>query len=103
MYGRSRDRGRSEPVIGTAQVHVAGQRSRWERRDFEATVPSFEPAGHVTPKTSLWILACATVQASSPCAAEGLRVMPSGSVTDAVLTWDWEFAFGAFGTAAVRS
>jgi hypothetical protein len=50
------------------------------------TVPSSEPTGHSEPNASLWILACATVQASSPCAAEGLSVMPSGRVTDAVLT-----------------
>src|SRR5665213_498691 len=64
------------------------------------TVPSSEAAGHSTPNASEWILACAGVHAAKPAAADGLSVMPSGMVIDAVLTWDWAFAVGLFGSEA---
>ena len=42
--------------------------------------------------------ACATVHAVRPAAADGFSVKPSGSVIDAVLTCDCEFAVGSSGS-----
>src|ERR1700733_15837820 len=52
------------------------------------TVPISDLAGQVVPNSSPWILAWLAGHASSPAAAEGVSVMPSGSVIEAVLTCD---------------
>ena len=65
------------------------------------TVPIFEPAGQATGLV-VWMPICSGVHASSPCAAEGLSVIPSGSVTTAVFSCaeSISFEFGACGTSS---
>ena len=80
---RSRDR----TGFGSAEVDVALQGSCREGRARSGwPVPIFERFGTAHAGSSLWIRAWAGVQASRPAAAEGLSVMPSGSVTLAVFT-----------------
>src|SRR6202035_2860140 len=64
------------------------------------TVPTIDSVGQLSPISPLWILACAGVHASRPCAADGLSVMPSGSVVVIVLTAELSSAagFGSCGT-----
>src|SRR5580698_11052959 len=60
------------------------------------TVPISDLAGQAVPNSSPWILAWPCVHASRPAAADGLSVMPSGSVIEAVLTCEGESSVGSF-------
>jgi hypothetical protein len=75
---------------------VSGFGSRGEVID---TVPTFDAAGQVGASSEL-SLNCAGVQAFSPFAADGLSVIPGGSVTDALWSIEvaWVVASGACGT-----
>ena len=51
-------------------------------------MPIFELSAQSTPGFELWMRACAAEQEVSPAAAEGFSVIPSGSVTVTLLTWE---------------